>query len=92
MLRKRWTINHIVSKCYKLAQKEWKTRHNSIGKMIFWQSYKRFDYITKWYMHKPESVLENEMLKILLDMEIKMDHLISARRSDLVVINTQIKR
>ena len=31
-------------------------------------------------MYKPESILENEMNKILWDFEIKMDHLILARR------------
>ena len=30
-------------------------------------------------MHNPESVLENEIQKLLKDFEIKTDHLISAR-------------
>ena len=30
-------------------------------------------------MHNPESVLENETHKILWDIEIQIDHLISAR-------------
>ena len=38
-------------------------------------------------MHKPEFVLENEMHKILLDFDIQTDHLISARRLDLVIMN-----
>ena len=42
---------------------------------------------TKWYTHKPESVLENETHKILWDFEIQTDHLITARRPDLVLIN-----
>ena len=37
-------------------------------------------------MHKPESILENEIHKILLDFEIKMDHLIPARKPDQVII------
>ena len=28
------TINHIISECSKLAQKEYKTRHNLVGKVI----------------------------------------------------------
>ena len=36
---------------------------------------------------KPESVLENEMHKILWDFAIKTDHPIPARRPDLVLIN-----
>ena len=38
-------------------------------------------------MHNPESVLENETHKILLDFVIQTDHKISARRPDLVIVN-----
>ena len=37
-------------------------------------------------MHKPEFVLENETHKILLNFEIQTDHLISARRADLMIV------
>ena len=59
------------------------------GKVIHWELCKKlnFDHTTKWYMHKPESVLENATHKILWDFEIKTDHLIPARRPDLVLIN-----
>ena len=39
------------------------------------------------YMHKPESIRENETHKILWDLEIQTDHLIPARRPDLVIVN-----
>ena len=38
-------------------------------------------------MHNPESVPENETYKLLWEFEIQMDHLISARRPDLIIIN-----
>ena len=38
-------------------------------------------------MNKPESILKNEMHKILWDFEIQTDHLIPARIPDLVIIN-----
>ena len=38
-------------------------------------------------MQKPECIQENEIHKIIWDVEIQIDHLIPARRSDLVVIN-----
>ena len=47
----------------------------------------KFDYTTKWYMHKPESVIENETRKILWDSDIQTDHLITAIRQHLVLIN-----
>ena len=31
---KKKTVNHIISKCNKLAQKKYKSKHNSLGKVI----------------------------------------------------------
>ena len=41
-----------------------------------------FDHTNRWYMHDPESMLENEMHKVFWDFAIKTNHQISARRSD----------
>ena len=40
----------------------------------------------------PESVLENDTLKLLWDFEIQMDHQILAWRPDLIIIHTQKKK
>ena len=42
-------------------------------------------------MHNAEYVLENEMLKLLWDFGIQADHLISARRQDIEIINKNKK-
>ena len=87
------TINHIISKRSKLAPKEYKTRYNSVGKVIHWEMCKKFkfDHTNKWYMHNPAPVLENNTHKLLWDFDIHKDHLISARRSDLIIINKKKK-
>ena len=38
-------------------------------------------------MHNLASVLENETHKHLWDFEIQMDHLISAKQLDIIIIN-----
>ena len=55
-------INSIISKYSKQAQKELRTRHDWVGNVINWDLCKKlkFDHTIKWYMHKPESILENE--------------------------------
>ena len=60
-------INHILSEYSKLAQKEYKTTHDWVGEVIHWELCKKlkFDHIDKWYMHKSESVEENETHEIL---------------------------
>ena len=85
------TINHIISKCSKLAQKEYKTRHDWVGKVIHREMCKKFkfDHMNKWYVHNPASVLENDTHKLLWDFDIQMDHLISAWIPDLIIINNK---
>ena len=46
-----------------------------------------FDHTTKWYMRKPEFILENGIHKILWDIKIQTDHRIPTKRPDLVIIN-----
>ena len=41
-------------------------------------------------MHDQESVLENQMLNILLEFEIQTNHLILARRPDLVIVKNGV--
>ena len=55
----------MMNECSNLAQKEYKTRRDWVGKLIHWKLCKKskFDYINKWYMHISESVLENETHK-----------------------------
>ena len=38
------TINHIISECSKLPQKEFKTRHDCVGKVIHWEMCKKFQF------------------------------------------------
>ena len=74
------TINHI-SECSKLAQKEYKAKHDWVGKVIHWELCKKFkfDYTNKLYMHNPAAVLENDTHKLLGDFDIQMDYLILVR-------------
>ena len=47
----------------------------------------KFDHTNKWYMHNLAPVQENDTDKLLWDFDMHKDHLISARRPDLVIIN-----
>ena len=43
-------------------------------------------------MHNPAPVLENDTHTLLQDIDIKTDHLISARRPELIIINKKKKK
>ena len=83
------SIDHVVSCCSKLAQKEYKRRHDNLGKIVHWKVARKcnFEVRDKWYEHEPESVLENEDYKILWDFSIQTDHVIEAQKPDLVVVD-----
>ena len=87
-------INHVISECSKLAQKEYKARHDWVGKVIHWEMRKKFefDHRNKWYMHNPATVIENDTHKLQWDFNIQTDHLIPTRRPDLIIINNKKKR
>ena len=52
------SIDHIVSGCGKLAQKEYKRRYDNLGKIVHWKLARKcnFEGRDKWYEHEPESV------------------------------------
>ena len=59
--------DHDVSDCSKLAQKEYKKRHDNLGKIVHWKLARKcnFEAWDKCWEHEPESVLENEDYEIL---------------------------
>ena len=83
------SIDHIVSGCSKLGQKQYKRRRNNLGKLVHWKLARKcnFEAGDKWYEHEPESVLENKDYKILWDFTIQTDSVIEAWRPDLVVVD-----
>ena len=72
--RKSEIVSHIVSKCEKLAQNECKKRHNVV-KIVYWKFFGKYNQkrSEKWYEHAPESVFENEEVKILWNVMIQCD-------------------
>ena len=81
-------VNYLIREYSEVAQKELNAKHYWVCKVIHWELCKRlkFYHTTKWYIHKPDFVQENETHEISLDFEVQTDPLISAR-SNLVLIN-----
>ena len=54
------TVNHIMNKCCKLIQSDYKTNHDWMGKGIHWELFKwlKFDHIAELYMYKQDSILK----------------------------------
>jgi len=81
------TTFHILSECSRIAQTEYKKRHDKLAQLVHWNLCKRYglQHERNWYDHTAEKVLENEKVKILWDFSIETDYVIQARRPDIVV-------
>ena len=87
------TINHIVSECKMLAQREFKRRHDNIARNIQWELCGELDInrAKKWYKHQPQGVSRKGNTKILWDFNIQCDHESEARRPDIEVVDEDAK-
>ena len=87
------SIDHVVSGCSKLAQKEYKRRHDNLGKIVHWKLARKcnFEAGDKWYEHEPENVLESEDYKIFWDISIQTDHVIKTWTPDFAVVDKTMR-
>ena len=60
------SITYLIAEFKKLAQKEYKQRHDNIERIVHLELCQKFGlvYKVKWYNHKPASVVENDKVKI----------------------------
>ena len=60
-----------------------------MSRKIHWEVCRKigFDVNEKWYEHEPEKVVGNDSWKILWDFTLQTDHVIEARRPDIVTID-----
>ena len=75
------SVQHLVCGCEKLAQKEYKRRHDNVAKKVHWDFCKKngLEHTEKWYEHVPGGVVENEEVKVLWDINVQCDNVIEAR-------------
>ena len=66
------TISHLVSECSKLAQREYKQRHDNVANYKHWLLAEKygFERATNWYEQKPEGVMESQDIKVLWDSSV----------------------
>jgi len=87
------TVTHILTGCSKIAQTEYMKRHNAVAAVVHKHACQEYGIPTvkQAWLHKPQAVTETERVKILWDFEIRTDHIIPARRPDMVVIDKEHK-
>ena len=71
------TVQHIICECKKLAQREYKRRHDTVGKLV--------------HEYCPEGPVEEDDVKLIWDINIHCDNAIEARRPDLILVDKKAK-
>ena len=76
------SITHLIAECEKLAQRDYKQRHDNITRIVHLELCQKFGLVgkIKWYNQKPANVVENDTVKILWGFNIQTDDVIQHRR------------
>ena len=82
------TVMHLASGCTKLAQKQYRKRHDNVAKRVHWELCKKYkmECSEKWYRHVPPEIIENEEVKILWDRTIQTARTVEHNRPDIILI------
>ena len=67
-------IVHIASKCSKLAQLEYKRRHDKVAGSVHWSLCNKFSVqcSQQWYQHTAESVIDKKNVEIPWDVQWRL--------------------
>ena len=69
------TVRLIVSGCKKLAQREYRKRHDKVALRVPWEMCRKYgiEFNDKWYDHQPLPTAESGEVRITWDMTIYTD-------------------
>ena len=80
---------HIASGCKVLAERQYKLRHDLVGRRVHWALYQKYkiDCNKNWYEHTPErvTVSKDGQVEILWDVEIETCKKVKHNRPDIVI-------
>ena len=90
-------MQHIICECKKLAQREYKRRHDTVAKLVHWKLREKhyLEKKEKWYEHFPEgaveAAVEDDDVRLIWYINVQCDNVIEARRPDLILVDKKAK-
>ena len=83
------TARHIVSGCKKLAQREYRKRHDKVALQVHWEMCIKYgiECADKWYDHQPLPVAENGEVRITWDTTVYTDKALKNNRPDVSLVH-----
>ena len=86
------SVNHVLSECWNLVQKESKRRHDWSGTKSHWEICRKYGIEGKEKWYKLEEVIENDKCKILLSFTTQTPHEMYGRRAYDIVLHRGVSR
>ena len=85
---KKETTDHLVRRCSKIAQTDYKERHDKVASMPHWNRCRKYNLPTadKWWEHKVDKVLQKEDIKILWDFKIQTNMYLAHNIRDITMV------
>ena len=84
------TVMHLASGCGELAKKQYKVRHDGMGKRVHWELCRKYgiECASKWYDHVPSSICSTKDgdVEIYWDRRVETVRGCEHNRPDVVVI------
>ena len=89
------TVGHLVSACSKLAQTEYRRRHDKMGLRVYWEvcgvyGLKRSE---QWHLEVPDGVRKSDdgMVEIWWDQTVSTPNKYDANRPDMMIVDRKSK-
>ncbi|XP_053149009.1 uncharacterized protein LOC128343627 isoform X2 [Hemicordylus capensis] len=88
------TVDHLISCCKKIAQTDYKQRHDKVAGMMHWNICKKYKLpvAKNWWDHQIEKVEENEDVKILWGFRLQTDKHLPHNTPDITVVEKKEKQ
>ena len=87
------TVRHIVSGCKKLAQNEYRKRHDKVALRVHWEVCRKYgiECTEKWYDHQPLPIVETGEVRVTWDMTIYTDKVLK-HRPDITLVRKDTQK
>ena len=80
------TVRHIISGFKRLAQREYKKRHDKVALRVYWEMCRKYgiECTDKWYDHQPLAVAETRDVRITWDRTVHTDKKLNYNRPGII--------
>lgn len=78
---RRQTLQHMICECKNLAQRGYKTGHDTVAKLDHWKLCKKhnLERWETWYEHCSKAFVEEKYVKLIWDITLQSDNVMEAR-------------